>query len=182
MTPRKVEPAGAQVENEEAEPRITELRPQRMAVVRTDGDPQIVSGPAIEALYGAVYRLRALATAGGRTFSVGPLRARLPNAHLAPKSEWITYWALPIPNETLQIPKDGTSTPIAVEVWLYGTVAEILHVGAYSEEEDNIRRLHEYIAEHGYEIAGAHEEEYLTPPDAAPPKTIIRYPIRAKLA
>jgi len=53
-----------------------------------------------------------------------------------------------------------------LETWNYGTVAQILHVGPYSEEEPTVKRLHEFITENGYEIAGIHEEEYLTPPKA----------------
>ena len=40
------------------------------------------------------------------------------------------------------------------------------------------REAGEFIAASGYEIAGPHEEEYLTQPDAKQMKTIIRYPVR----
>ncbi len=46
--------------------------------------------------------------------------------------------------------------------------------------DSSIERLHKFIAESGYEIAGTHEEEYLTSPDAKVQKTLIRYPIRKK--
>ena len=39
-------------------------------------------------------------------------------------------------------------------------------------------RLQEFIAASGYEIAGVHEEEYLSRPEAKQMKTIIRYPVR----
>lgn len=38
--------------------------------------------------------------------------------------------------------------------------------------------LHSFIAKQGYEIAGGHEEEYLTRPTSKVIKTIIRYPVR----
>ena len=41
-----------------------------------------------------------------------------------------------------------------------------------------IQRLRAFIAEHGHVIDGAHEEEYLTRPDAKVPRTIIRYRVR----
>lgn len=53
-----------------------------------------------------------------------------------------------------------------------------MHLGPYDAEMPTVERLHQFIAEKGYEIAGAHEEEYLTRPTAKVPKTIIRYPIR----
>jgi len=43
-----------------------------------------------------------------------------------------------------------------------------------------VERLHQFIEENGYQIAGDHEEEYLTTPDAKNPKTIIRYQVRKK--
>lgn len=43
-----------------------------------------------------------------------------------------------------------------------------------------IERLQQFIAEGGYEIAGMHEEEYLTSPDAKVPRTIIGYPVEKK--
>jgi len=59
-------------------------------------------------------------------------------------------------------------------------VAQILHIGPYSEEIATVERLHKSIADSGYEIAGVHEEEYLTRPEAKIQKTIIRYPIKRK--
>ncbi|MFC1952678.1 GyrI-like domain-containing protein [Chloroflexota bacterium] len=59
-------------------------------------------------------------------------------------------------------------------------VAQILHLGSYSQEEDSINRLHSFIEESGYQIAGYHEEEYLTQPSAKVVKTIIRYEIKKK--
>jgi effector-binding domain-containing protein len=40
--------------------------------------------------------------------------------------------------------------------------------------------LHKFIEENGCEIAGTHEEEYLTCPDAKVVKPLIRYPIKKK--
>ncbi len=69
--------------------------------------------------------------------------------------------------------------------WRYGTVAEILHVGSYATETPTIERLHQFIADQGYEIAGPHEEEYLKGPGMWGVKekdylTIIRYQVRQR--
>ena len=69
---------------------------------------------------------------------------------------------------------------VKLEAWGYGTVAQILHIGTYAEEETSIERLHQFIEENGYQIAGHHEEEYLTRPNAKVVKTVIRYPIKKK--
>ena len=87
---------------------------------------------------------------------------------------------LPIPEETTSIPQKVPATEVKMEQWDYGTVAQILHIGPYSEEQPTVERLHKFIEDNGYEIAGVHEEEYLTSPQAKVQKTIIRYPIKKK--
>ena len=62
--------------------------------------------------------------------------------------------------------------------WEYGSVAQVLHLGTYAEEEPTIDKLHAFIAEQGLEIAGPHEEIYLSRPGAANQKTIVRYQVR----
>ena len=69
-------------------------------------------------------------------------------------------------------------TPVVVETWEYGTVAQALHLGEYADEAPKIERLHAFIAEQGYEIAGPHEEEYLSRPGAKVMKTIVRSQVR----
>jgi len=59
-------------------------------------------------------------------------------------------------------------------------VAQILHIGPYGEEGPTVKKLHEFVSNKGYEIAGVHEEEYLTTPKAKVQKTLIRYSIRKK--
>ncbi len=64
-----------------------------------------------------------------------------------------------------------------------GTVAQILHIGPYSEEGPTIEKLHQFIFDNGYELTGLHHEIYLSDPRKAAPeklKTIIRQPIRKK--
>ena len=162
-------------------PVIREMPPRTMAVVVSKGDPNVVGEQVFPALYGAVYTLKfALKKAGKEDFKVSGLRARWPDAHLLPKDQWTAYWALPIPDGTTELPKKVPEPEVTIEVWQYGTVAEILHIGPYSEEGPTVEMLHKFIEESGYEIAGVHEEEYLTRLDAKNQKTIVRYPIRRK--
>ena len=162
-------------------PRITEMPSQTVAVVVSRGDPNVVGEQVFPALYGAVYTLKfQLKKAGVGDFKVTGLRARWPDAHLLPKDQWTGIWGLPIPEGTTELPKKVPEPEVRIEVWEYGTVAEILHIGPYSEEGPTVERLHKFIEESGYEIAGVHEEEYLTRPTAKVPKTIIRYPIRKR--
>lgn len=161
--------------------RIYDKPSQTMAVVVSKGDPNTTGTTVFPALYGAVYGLKmAMKKSGTGDFKVTGLRARWPDAHLIPKSEWTAIWALPIPDGTTEVPRKVPSPEVCVDVFEYGTVAEILHIGPYSEEGPTIEALHKFIDESGYEIAGVHEEEYVTSPDAKVQKTLIRYQVRRK--
>lgn len=54
---------------------------------------------------------------------------------------------------------------------------ETLYIGAYKDEGDTIKKLHETIRESGYKLSGKHEEIYLSDPrrvEESKLKTIIR--------
>ncbi len=171
----------AQRKSSKKEPQILEMPPQKMAVVHGKGTPDKVFSELMPALYGSVYTLKfALKKKGLPTFKVSGLRARYPDAHLVPKEEWTHIIALPIPEDTTSLTQKVPDIEVNIETWEYGTVAQILYVGSYAEEGPTVERLHQFIEENGYQIAGDHEEEYLTTPDAKNPKTIIRYQVRKK--
>jgi hypothetical protein len=154
---------------------------QKMAVVYGKGGPDKVFSEVLPALYGSVYTLKFdLKKKGLPTFKVSSLRARYPDAHLVPKEEWTIIIGLPIPEDTASIPQKVPNIEVKIETWDYSTVAQILHLGTYDQEYATVERLHKFVEENGYEIAGVHEEEYLTSPDAKVIKTIIRYPVRKK--
>ena len=94
--------------------------------------------------------------------------------------EWTIVIGLPVPAETTALPQKIGSPEVRIEEWAYGAVAQILHLGPYDQEQASIERLHRFIMEGGYEIAGAHEEEYVSRPDVKVPKAIIRYRIKKK--
>ena len=172
MAPRK---------SAKTDPQILEMPAQKMAVVYARGAPDKVFPEYMPALYGSVYTLKFdLKKKGLPTFKVSGLRARYPDVLDVPKEEWTIIVALPVPDDTTSLSQKVAGIEVKLETWDYGTVAQILHLGAYDQEGPSVERLHEFIEENGYEIAGVHEEEYLTTPDAKVPKTIIRYPVRRK--
>jgi hypothetical protein len=133
------------------------------------------------ALYGAVYTLKFdLKKKGLETFKVGGLRGRYPNITGAKKQEWDIVVGLAIPEGTKTLFQKVPGVEVKIERWKYGTVAQLLHLGSYSEETANIERLLKFIQEEGYEVSGDHEEEYLSSPAAKVPKTIIRYPVKKR--
>ena len=163
------------------DPRLVKKAKQKMAVVVSQGDPNVVMPQVMPALYGAVYQHKfALKKAGKETFKIGALTARWPDAHLQERASWTGIWGLPVPGNTRALPQPNPEIPVKLETWEYGWVAEILHLGPYSTEGPTVQRLHEFIEENGYEIAGMHEEEYLTSPKAKRQKTLIRYPVRKR--
>ena len=87
---------------------------------------------------------------------------------------------LPVPNDTTSLSQKVASIEVKLQTWDYSTVVQIFHLGAYNQEDATVEHLHKFIGEDGYEIAGPHEEEYLSHPDANLAKTIIRYPVNKK--
>jgi hypothetical protein len=161
------------------DPQILEMPAQKMAVVQGKGAPDEIFSNLMPALYGSVYTLKFdLKKRGLATFKVSGLRGRYPDVHLLPKEEWTIAVGLPVPEDTTVLPQKVPNVEVKLERWHYGTVAQILHLGPYDQEEPTVARLQQFIAENGYEVAGPHEEEYLTTPDAKVIKTIIRYQIK----
>jgi hypothetical protein len=171
MSPRKLK----------TDPVILEMPSQTMAVVQGKGSPDKVFARIFPALFGSVYTLKfSLKKKGLESFKVSCPRARFPDAHLYSKGEWLITAGIPIPDNTKSLPQKEPGTEVKIETWEYGTVAQILHLGPYDQETETIERLHQFIKANGYEIAGPHEEEYQSKPDAKVIKTLIRYPVKKK--
>jgi len=147
---------------------------QKMLVVEKKGDPNVTAGMAFPTLFSTFFKLP-----GAR---MAPPRARWLNTLTDPRDEWVGLYALPLPDSVDSLPSGAEG--VKIDYWEYGEVAEILHVGSYSEETPTIEKLIAFIAEQGYEIAGPHEEEYLRGPESGPDSsqymTIIRYQIKKK--
>ena len=168
-----------QQKSSKKEPQILEMPSQKMAVVYAKGAPDRVFPEVMPVLYGSVYTLKFdLKKKGLPTFKVSGPCTRYPDAHLVPKDEWTHIIGLPIPGDTTSLPQKVPGIEVKIETWEYGTVAQIIHLGPYDQEEPTVERLHKFIEDSGYGITGIHEEEYLTRPDAKVVKTIIRYPIK----
>ena len=170
-----------------APPQLLELPPQRVATVHTTGDPNEVGPRVIPALYGAAYTLKFARKKAGADFKVGALRARWSGLRLGDGEVKATGplegdWALPIPDgtRTAELAQKVPGVEVRAETWRYGTVAQVVHIGSYAAEAPTIRRLHDFIEQQGYVVAGPHEEEYLTRPTAKVVRTLIRYPVRKK--
>jgi hypothetical protein len=157
------------------EPQIRQgVPPKKMLVVEAKGNPNIKGKEAFGLLFKVFFSIQGVRMAPPRARWLSPLNS--------PQENWVGLYALPLPDQVAELPPGSEGTRI--EVWYYGDVAEILHVGAYSEETPTIEKLMKLIDDEGYAIAGPHEEEYLKGPGmAASPAdywTIIRYQVKKK--
>jgi len=155
------------------EPVLVKKPATKMLVVEATGDPNVVGGQAFSLLFKVFFSIP-----GAR---MSPPRARWNIEMKTPKDQWTGMYALPVPDAaTLPAASEGAK----IEVWEYGDVAEILHIGAYADEPPTVARLMKFIAEKGYVVAGPHEEEYVRGPETGPNtsayRTIIRYQIKKK--
>jgi hypothetical protein len=74
----------------------------------------------------------------------------------------------------------GVSIPLRLERFAEGRVAQILHVGPFSDEPATIERLHAFIRERGLRLAGRHHEIYLSDLRRTSPerlRTVLRQPV-----
>lgn len=165
-----------------AEPRIVERADERVLEVRAVGDPNEIGNAAFGLLFQLYF------SSGAATGFAPPVaRARWQEGlDEIPRSEWIGRYALPIPETVESLPEhtppDGVTASITT--WEYGTIAEILHVGRYDQEQPTIERLKTFVGAEGYETIGGHEEEYVVGSTMAGPgdpdeyRTILRYRVR----
>jgi hypothetical protein len=163
------------------EPQIRKMPNQPVLVVEAKGDPNTVGGKAFSLLFKTYYSLKD----SEKSYTVAP-RARWPHIiATTPKDQWLGRYALPV-SAIAKLPDNFKPVPglkVSLEIWKYGTVAEILHIGPYSSETPTIERLRDFIKARGYRIIGEHEEEYVKGPSMFGPGdpnkyyTIIRYQI-----
>lgn len=162
------------------DPQVSEKAPQKMLVYEIEGDPNETVGEAFGALFSTFFKLKR-----SHKMDMSAPRARWPKSLDTPKDQWLGIYALPLVDSVTEIPKKILSEhpELKLEVWEYGMVAEILHIGSYASENPTVDKLHRFIESNGYKIVGPHEEEYLKGPGifgkGNPDKyyTIIRYPV-----
>lgn len=157
------------------EPHTFELADQRLATVMTSGDARRVADAAVAALYASVNEAR-----DRRPFDLEPLRARWPVEPRKTRDGMPAMWGLPIPPDVSDLPQPDPDFAVRADTWEYGLVAEILHEGSRAEEGRTVDRLHRWVDEQKLEPIGPYEEEYLTPPGAPVPKTLIRFRVKPR--
>jgi hypothetical protein len=70
---------------------------------------------------------------------------------------------------------------LRLETFKEGLSVQVMHLGPYAEETLTLRKLDEFVAEHGLEMKDKHHEIYMSDPRRAKPqnmKTILRHPVK----
>lgn len=167
------------------DPAISSKPATQVIEARATGVPKDAVGRALKSVFTIYYKIDKKYRSLPASENAAP-RARWPVLPDLPRNEWIAVVGLPVSSDLTTLPAEaaGLDPKVTIERWEYGEVAEILHIGGYDKEEPTIKRLTDFIKASGYEIAGAHEEEYLKGPGmifAGNPdgyRTIIRYPVK----
>ena len=187
-----------------AEPLIVNAPELAYLMVDGHGDPNTTAeyGEAIEALYAVAYsaKFAVKGTPAGTDYSVMPLEGLWWTPDMSKfttedKSAW--DWTLMImqPDQvTAEVFEDAWAkaakkkslapiSKVRLEGLTEGLVAQITHIGPYAAEDSTIHRLHDFIAEQGYQRRGKHHEIYLSDPRRVDPeklKTILRQPVAVR--
>ena len=180
---------------------LVEVPPLRYLMLDGQGNPN--NNPAyqavVETLYALSYTLKfACKKTLGRDYSVMPLEGLWWTPDMAQFSledkdawhwtmmilqpEWITAEMVEAAREEVRRKKNPARLDeVRFEVYEEGLAAQIMYLGAYSDEAPTIAGLHAFIAEQGCELHGKHHEIYLGDPRKTAPeklKTIIRQPVK----
>lgn len=175
--------------------------PLTYLMVDGEGDPNTAQSyqEAIEALFSLSYTLKFSLKKSPRAIDYGvmPLEglwwADDPRGFSqAEKSSWKWTAMILQPDVIAQAEVDAAfeqvrkkKNPAALDRVRFATLeegpsAQVLYIGAFSEEGPTIQRIHDFIHAAGKELRGKHHEIYLSDPRRTAPeklKTIIRQPM-----
>lgn len=180
---------------------VVEVPAMNLLMVDGAGDPNTVSRfhEAIEALFNVAYALKFMIKKGGAAIDYGvmPLEGLWwadDMAAFSPENKDAWKWTLMIMQPefiTAELfrqvleqvgKKKGLAllSELRLEPFCEAKVAQVMHIGPFSEEGPTIERLHQYIEGSGFQRRGEHHEIYLSDMRRAKPdkwRTIIRQPI-----
>ncbi len=164
------------------DPQISAKADQKVLVLILAGDPNEVGKDAFGKLMKSFFAVKR----ANKGVAMAPPRVRW-SWDGADKRTMVGRYAMPLPDSVTSLPEgiNDEGPEVALAIWSYGSVAEILHYGAYDEEVATTKRLMDFVESNGYAAAGMHEEEYLKGPgllrrDPKSFQTIIRYAVKKK--
>jgi len=180
---------------------IVDVQPMQFLMIDGHGDPNTDPSyvEALEALYAVAYPLKFMSKKQlERDYTVMPLEGLwwaddMTTFSMEDKSAW--DWTMMImqpdwigaemveeASEAAARKKALPALPkLRLQTYHEGLSAQIMYFGPYSDEGPTIARLHAFIAENGYQLAGKHHEIYLSDPRRTAPqklKTVLRQPMK----
>ena len=182
-------------------PQVVDVPDLQYLMIDGHGDPNTpVYVDAVSALYPVAYKLKFASRKNlGRDYVVMPLEGlwwaddMKTFTTARDKAQWRWTMMIMIPDWITAemfvdaVEQVGRKDPPArlgdlrSEVLSEGRCVQALHVGAYDDEAELLRHMHEeFIPERGFEMVGKHHEIYLSDPRRADPaklRTILRQPV-----
>jgi len=180
---------------------IVDVPEMNYLMIDGHGDPNTSKdySDAVEALYAVSYALKFMIKRGALQIDYGvmPLEGLwwvddMSQFSIDDKSNWkwtamimqpeyVTQELVTAALEQVEKKKNLAALPkIGFHSFSEGKAAQTMHIGPFSEEGPTIERIHNFIRERGYRLAGKHHEIYLSDIRKAAPekwKTVIRQPI-----
>ena len=180
---------------------IVEVPQLNYLMVDGEGDPNTSQSfqDAIDVLYPLSYKLKFMIKKGEIEIDYGVLPLEglwwaddMSSFSVENKDGW--KWTLMIVQpefvtkemiqeaiEQVREKNNPVSLPLVrFESFIEGKVAQIMHIGPFSEEGPTVEKVHSFIEENGNQRTGKHHEIYLSDIRRAAPekwKTIIRHPM-----
>ena len=155
---------------------------------------------AVEALYPLAYGIRAVSKNANIVYTVMPLEGlwsyegqeegtfKLTEADkdtfiwtlMILQPEHVTEEMVETAREAVRKKKaPALLDDVRFESYQEGEAVQIMHIGSYDDEGPNVKRLHDYIEDNGWNLGKKHHEIYLSDPRKVAPeklKTVIRQP------
>ncbi len=180
--------------------RLVNVPKMKYLMVDGEGNPDISQDfqKCVEAMYSLSYTIKFISKEKGQDYVVMPLEGLwyaedMDSFVKDEKEKW--KWTLMImqpqniSDEIFNTAKEKVKNKkklekiddIRFDVFEEGMAAQILYIGAYSEEKETIAELYEFIKENGLNRFGYHHEIYLSDARKTAPeklKTILRQPCR----
>ncbi len=158
---------------------------------------------AMQAMYGIVYTIKFWykkykTPEGYAKFTMAPLEglwwsgdSQEFNMDDMPSWKWTVMIRLPefvtpkffkeVVASCIETKKDDVYNKARLEYFDEGSAVQLMHTGPYNQEVPNIKRMHAFAIEQGYELVGKHHELYFGDPRRTAPEklhTILRQPVQ----
>jgi len=182
---------------------IVDVPGMQFLMVDGQGDPNtcLEFKETYSILYPVAYKLKFMSKAKGKDYVVSPPEALwwaddMNDFIKGNKNKWKWTSMIMVPDfitkemveEAIEFTKNkkpellSAMSKLHFRVLKEGTAAQIMHIGPYSEETENIAKIHAFIKDQGGRFDGheqKHHEIYLSDPRRTSPnkmKTVVRQP------